>query len=146
MTGWMKGLLVAGLLAGTVGTPATAQYRDAPGRDGPSRDGPGRDGPRRDGPQANRNSQHIDRRDVNSRRPNARQKVRYREVTVSHGRKWRKGQRLGPSNRRYVVSDWDRRGLRAPPRGYHWVRENNNTGDFLLVAVATGLIASILSQ
>jgi len=43
---------------------------------------------------------------------------------------------------RYVVSDWRTEHLREPPRGYHWVRSDN--GDFLLVAVATGVISSIL--
>jgi Ni/Co efflux regulator RcnB len=50
------------------------------------------------------------------------------------------------NQRRYVVNDWSQRGLRSPPRGYRWVRENNNSGDYLLIAVTTGLIASILSQ
>ena len=71
---------------------------------------------------------------------------RYREVTMSRGHRWRRGQRLAVSQRRYVVNDWSQRGLRAPPRGYRWVRENNNSGDYLLIAAATGLIASILSQ
>lgn len=71
---------------------------------------------------------------------------RYREVTVSHGHRWQRGQRLAANQRRYVVNDWNQRGLRAPPRGYRWVRENNNSGDYLLIAVASGLIASILSQ
>lgn len=71
---------------------------------------------------------------------------RYREVTVSRGHRWHRGQRLAANQRRFVVNDWNQRGLRAPPRGYRWVRENNNSGDFLLVAVASGLIASILSQ
>ena len=31
--------------------------------------------------------------------------------------------------------------LRQPPRGYHWVQSGN---DFLLVAITTGVIASIL--
>lgn len=70
----------------------------------------------------------------------------WRDVSASHGHHWRKGQRLAANQRRYVVSDWNRRGLRTPPRGYQWVREDNNSGDFLLVAVASGLIASILSQ
>ena len=43
---------------------------------------------------------------------------------------------------RYVVTDWHREHLREPPRGYHWVRSDN--GDFLLVAVATGVIADLL--
>jgi Ni/Co efflux regulator RcnB len=71
---------------------------------------------------------------------------RYREVSVSHGHRWQRGQRLNVTQRRYVVNDWNQRGLRAPPRGYRWVRENNNSGDYLLIAVASGLIASILSQ
>jgi Ni/Co efflux regulator RcnB len=43
---------------------------------------------------------------------------------------------------RYVVTDWHRERLREPPRGYHWVRSDN--GDFLLVAVATGIITELL--
>lgn len=45
----------------------------------------------------------------------------------------------------YVVHDYrDYRdyGLYAPPRGYHWRRDDR--GDFILVAVATGLIASVI--
>jgi Ni/Co efflux regulator RcnB len=43
---------------------------------------------------------------------------------------------------RYVVTDWRRDRLREPPRGYHWVRSDN--GDFLLVAITTGIIADLL--
>jgi len=43
---------------------------------------------------------------------------------------------------RYVVSDWRSEHLHEPPQGYHWVRSDN--GDFLLVAVTTGVISSIL--
>jgi Ni/Co efflux regulator RcnB len=41
----------------------------------------------------------------------------------------------------YVVDDWRGHHLTAPPRGYHWVQTG---GDYVLVAVATGIIASIL--
>jgi Ni/Co efflux regulator RcnB len=55
---------------------------------------------------------------------------------------WRKGERL---DRRYgnytVVSDWNRYHLRRPPRGYHWV---NYGGDYVLAAVATGIIADVM--
>lgn len=44
----------------------------------------------------------------------------------------------------YVVGDWHREHLRPPPRGYHYVRSDN--GDFLLVAVTTGVIASIIAS
>jgi Ni/Co efflux regulator RcnB len=43
---------------------------------------------------------------------------------------------------RYVVTDWRHDHLREPPRGYHWVRSDN--GDFLLVAIATGVIVDLL--
>lgn len=42
---------------------------------------------------------------------------------------------------RYVVSDWRERRLSAPPRGSHWVSTGS---DYLLVAIATGLIAQVL--
>lgn len=42
----------------------------------------------------------------------------------------------------YVVNDWGYYGLRAPPRGYYWRR--SDTGDFLLVALATGIITDII--
>lgn len=51
---------------------------------------------------------------------------------------WQRGHRYdGPS---YVVRDYGHYRLRQPPRGYHWVRANN---DFLLVAVATGIILDV---
>jgi Ni/Co efflux regulator RcnB len=57
---------------------------------------------------------------------------------------YKKGGRM-PSEyrgRTYVVSDWRSDHLRAPPRGYHWVRSDN--GDFLLVAITSGIIADLL--
>jgi Ni/Co efflux regulator RcnB len=42
----------------------------------------------------------------------------------------------------YVVDNWRGHHLYAPPAGYHWVQGPG--GDYLLVAIATGLIASIL--
>lgn len=117
--------VIAALLATSVSLPAAAQYRP---------NGPDRHGPHANGPQGRAPQGHGPQRNA------------WREVGVSHGHKWRKGQKLARNQRRYVVSDWNRRGLRTPPRGYQWVRENNNSGDYLLVAAATGLIASILTQ
>ena len=58
-------------------------------------------------------------------------------------RRWERGQRLDARYRGngYYVSDWRHRGLRAPPRGYRWQRVDNN---YVLAAVATGLIASVI--
>lgn len=55
----------------------------------------------------------------------------------------RRGQRLSQEYRsnRYVVSDWRERRLSAPPRGHHWVRTGN---DYVLAAIATGIIAQVL--
>jgi Ni/Co efflux regulator RcnB len=39
--------------------------------------------------------------------------------------------------------DYRRAHLRAPPRGYHYVRDDN-TGETLLVGLATGVILSII--
>lgn len=56
--------------------------------------------------------------------------------------KWRKGQRISRNEwNRYERVDWRRRHLRAPPRGYEWRYVD---GDYVLAAVATGLIASII--
>lgn len=55
-----------------------------------------------------------------------------------HPHRWERGHRYyGPT---YVVRNYDYYRLRHPPRGYHWVRANN---DYLLVAVATGIILDI---
>lgn len=43
---------------------------------------------------------------------------------------------------RYYVEDYHHYQLRQPPRGHRWVRTDD--GRFILVAVATGIIADIL--
>jgi Ni/Co efflux regulator RcnB len=49
-------------------------------------------------------------------------------------------------NRGYAVNDWRARHLSAPPQGYQWVHADNSN-NYALIAIATGLIASIvLSQ
>lgn len=44
-------------------------------------------------------------------------------------------------NRQYWVEDWRGHHLSAPPRGYQWVQTG---GDYVLIAIATGIIAQIL--
>jgi Ni/Co efflux regulator RcnB len=39
------------------------------------------------------------------------------------------------------VNDWRSHRLSAPPRGYQWVQVG---GDYVLVAIATGIIAQLL--
>lgn len=97
---------------------------DQPGRGGPSsRAEPSRGGPDRGGPPP---------------------RVGYgdgRGAGPDHN--FYRGGRLPPQwrSRQYVVDDWRGHHLSAPPRGYHWVQTG---GDYVLVAVATGIIASIL--
>ena len=69
--------------------------------------------------------------------PPSRHDRRYGYRHGAHGH-WERGHRYyGPN---YVVSDYGYYRLRPPPRGYHWVRANN---DYLLVAIATGVILDI---
>ena len=56
----------------------------------------------------------------------------------ARGHDYRRGYR-GPV---YVVNDYHRYDLRRPPRGHHWVHDDR--GNYLLVAVATGIIADLL--
>ncbi len=68
---------------------------------------------------------------------------RHATVNRDFGRhNWNRGDRLSHRYGRYsAVNDWGRYNLRRPPRGYHWVRHDN---DFILAALATGLIADII--
>lgn len=54
-----------------------------------------------------------------------------------------RGGRLPPQyrSRVYVVEDWRGHRLSAPPRGHEWVQTG---GDYVMIAIATGVIAQIL--
>jgi Ni/Co efflux regulator RcnB len=56
---------------------------------------------------------------------------------------WRRGGRVPQEyrGRNYVVNDYRAYQLQAPPRGYQWVGVG---GDYVLAAIATGLIAQII--
>ena len=60
-------------------------------------------------------------------------------------RAWRRGGYLPPtySGHYQEVGDWRAHRLQTPPSGYHWVSAN---GDFVLAAIATGLIAQIIAS
>lgn len=64
----------------------------------------------------------------------------------ARGPEWRRGGHIPQlyRSRQYVVNDWRAHHLSPPPRGYQWVQVGP---DYVLVAVATGIIAQlILSQ
>lgn len=71
--------------------------------------------------------------------PNA----RHGERGVGPGYRYYRGDRMPLESRRrqYVVEDWRGHHLTPPPRGYHWVQSG---GDYVLVAIATGIILQIL--
>lgn len=81
-----------------------------------------------------------DRRDYQGR---ANSNQRWEERGVGPNHEFRRGGRLPPEyrHRQYVVDNWREHRLSAPPRGYHWVQVG---GDYVLVAIATGIIMQLL--
>ncbi|MBB5738310.1 RcnB family protein [Brevundimonas aurantiaca] len=67
----------------------------------------------------------------------------WRSFRGSRHYRWRTGAYLPPQYRTYYVRDPYFYGLRPAPHGYRYVHAGS---DILLVAVATGLIASVLSN
>ena len=61
----------------------------------------------------------------------------------ARGPDWRRGGYVPYQyrSRQYVVNDWRGHHLSAPPRGHQWVQVG---GDYVLMAVATGLIVNLL--
>jgi Ni/Co efflux regulator RcnB len=61
----------------------------------------------------------------------------------ARGPEWRRGAHIPREymDRQYWVSDWRAHRLAPPPRGYQWVQVGN---DYVLVALATGIIAQLL--
>ena len=59
---------------------------------------------------------------------------------------WSRGDRVPEQYRqdRYIVSDWRQHNLRAPPRGYRWVRNDNK--QYLLMSIGSWIIADIVTQ
>jgi Ni/Co efflux regulator RcnB len=58
---------------------------------------------------------------------------------------WAKGQKMPKEywGKDHEVADWQSHHLRKPPHGYHWVQDED--GNFILAAVAGGLIASVIA-
>jgi len=108
-----------------------------------------RDGRRHDRREDRRYDRRHDRRVVVRHAPRVVYRDRYhyvpRPVVVHRGPpRWARGHRYyGPGyGRTYVVNDYYSYGLRRPPSGYYWRR--SDAGDYLLVAIATGIIADLI--
>ncbi|HXD39695.1 MAG TPA: RcnB family protein [Ramlibacter sp.] len=103
-----------------------------------------RDHDRRDGDRDRRaDNDRRDRREGMGNRGDFRRDGRAEYHYGARGPEWRRGGRIPPEYRRpqYVVHDWRAHRLHAPPRGYQWVQVGS---DYVLVAVATGIIAQLL--
>jgi len=86
------------------------------------------------------------RRDYRHEPRYERRYVHVRKYYAPHGyyhQKWRRGDRLprGFYAREYVLHDHHVYRLHTPPRGYHWVRVNQ---DVVLAAIATGVVLDVL--
>lgn len=70
---------------------------------------------------------------------------RYQAPRGYQTRQWAYGQSMPSSYRssQYVVNDYGRYGLRAPPRGYQYVRSGN---DVVLSNSNNGLIAAVIAS
>lgn len=78
---------------------------------------------------------HYERNDHRDHRPD--------RVVVVKKQVWHKGDRIRYDNRRFHEVNYRDYRYNAPPRGYRYVRDTN-TGEILLAAIATGVIASII--
>jgi Ni/Co efflux regulator RcnB len=102
------------------------------------------------GDQGQRNGQQ-DRQDIQGRGPQDGHDNRgrgpkdkhYNERGAGPNHSYYRGQHLPAEyrHRQYVVNDWRSHQLSAPPRGYQWVQTG---GDYVLVAIATGIIMQLL--
>lgn len=156
-----KHLIIPTLLAAMLGASAPSFAQDRyHGDRGERGDGPRYSQRDRSGDRYDRNDRY-DRQNRGERRYDrddrrdgyqARGGGRYGNEGWGEERRWngagpdhsfRRGDRL-PSryrNHQYVVNNYREHHLRPPPRGYHWVQTGS---DYVLAAIATGLIADLI--
>lgn len=141
--------MCAAALLGVTSLAAVAQPQFQPG--GPQ-GGPGRPSPVQPGPQDAYRQPPAPHMQPERLGPGPAAHAMPRPPAHSHAQqrhgagpdhRWTKGSRVPPQYRsqHYVVKDWQRHGLKRPARGQQWVQNGN---DYLLVAVASGVIAQIV--
>ncbi|MDP3174632.1 RcnB family protein [Phenylobacterium sp.] len=67
----------------------------------------------------------------------------YRPMARHNNHQWRRGAYVPTSYRSYYVQDPYYYGLNAAPRGYRWIYAD---GNFVLMALTTGLISQIITN
>lgn len=85
---------------------------------------------RHDGPRPHHSQKHHDKSP--------------RHYAPGHHKKhhWSRGDRVPELQRRHHLRDYHRHGLKRPGRHQRWVKVNN---DYLLVSIASGVIAAVVS-
>lgn len=83
----------------------------------------------------------YERYDSDWKKPGFDKKVVVKKKVVKKHR-WARGNRVPAWQRNQVVRDYSRYGLRRPAYGQQWVKVDN---DFLLVSIASGIIAGIIA-
>lgn len=63
-----------------------------------------------------------------------------RKKVVVH--KWKRGAHVPSWQRKQVVRDYHRHGLKRPARGQHWIRVDNQ---YLLIGITSGVIAGLIA-
>ncbi|MGB5091938.1 MAG: RcnB family protein [Parvibaculum sp.] len=130
--------LTMSLLASTASFAADARRDNQGQRDDQRQDDTGR---------SDRTDRHDNRNQDNPRREDQNARNDNRNDNRHDNSGWGRGQRVPDqyrNNKNYIVNDWQRRNLRQPPRGYQWVRNDDN--QFFLTLIATGIIAEIFLQ
>ena len=122
-------------------TVASSNFAFAQGR-GNQREGNDRDEARGQRGPDHRGMRQPDRRNAWGH-GNLERDERWSQRGAGPNHEFRRGDRLPMEYRHkhFVVNDWRGHNLSAPPRGYYWVQSG---ADYILVAVATGLILQIL--
>jgi Ni/Co efflux regulator RcnB len=138
----MKKILTAAIALSIVASAGVASAQPGPQRPDQHQQQGHNDRDRHD------NDRHDQRGDNNNYERHATKRYkapsRYQPPRGYQARQWHRGDKL-PANyrgRAYQV-DYRHYGLSAPPRGYQYVRVNN---DVVLTAVATGVVASVIYQ
>jgi len=95
----------------------------------------------------NRGGRHDRRdRDYDNRDDRRDERRAYRDGYREGRHEWRRGDRADYRERQYWREvNYREHNYRAPPRGYHYVRDNR-TGDYLLVGIATGVILGVIAS
>jgi Ni/Co efflux regulator RcnB len=137
-----KTTLIAALTAASLCLGSLAHAQGRSGGDDDWKRQNQHNGQRNDQGQEHRMQGQDHGRPMQNERPNERP-MAMQERGAGPDHNFRKGGRLPREyrNNSYVVNDWRGHHLSAPPRGYHWVQTG---GDYVLIAITTGIIAQIL--